>query len=352
MAQQQIVMRLVASVERARDEVNKFKEHVSHLLRTDSNVTEGMGRQLTDHAKSAELHVEKAEGTVKRIRQGGRVPPRPTASDPPSERAKRALAVLRAGLDGEEEPGPGPAKKPRVMESRCLSAAGKKMARPIPEDKLEAVLVQVQKSGVLTVGKIGKKGVGFECKNVFRALLWWKELVDDEEGGVSGKGLIVPEHIGCFGIDETNASRWGCSHHAVFQVMTERANAAIRYYMARERKGEDAILALASWLERHKTLFTAECENRRLAFDASRGMFLPPCIYPFEGNGKARFTRGSIPLRSHSSQNPVRMPSNTQASQGGKAQGGSYGSGVRGGGQTAGRGDGRSRAGGGTGRGR
>eukprot|EP00171_Calliarthron_tuberculosum_P010859 IDg10859t1 len=112
---------------------------------------------------------------------------------------------------------------------------------------------------------------------------------------------MEPEWIAVFGIDENGPVRWSASKHAVFAVLTERANAAVRYFWARERSGADAFVALANWLALHRTVFSDACEGRRLAFDASRGIFLPPCVRSFDGTGGPRFTRGSIPVRSSSS---------------------------------------------------
>lgn len=332
-----VASKTVAAVERARDEVNSFKAHVGQLgrseTRSDQEVAKNLGQQIT----RAESIVMKAEATVKRMRQVSRVPPRPTASTPPALRAKRALSVLLTGLnssDGPTHPGSAVAKEKanksadkgtRNVKQKTaaspgkpifLSAAGKPTATPIREDEFGATLQRAARETDLNLGRISNTGVWFECRNVFRAFMWFKETDAPGEKPPVGENpkhsYIIPEHIGFFGMDETNASRWSRSRHAVFNVVTERANAAIRYYMAREATGEDAFVALATWLARHKTLFKAKCEDRRLAFDASRGIFLPCCIYPFEGKGTPRFTRGSIPVRSNSSyaaQPTVRLPS-------------------------------------------
>lgn len=348
-----VTAKTTASVERAREEVNTFKAHVNQLLLSDSASDQALAKSLAQHISRAESLVTKAESTVKRMRQVGRVP-RPTASSPPALRAKRALSVLRAGLDPEQGPadsGTDPSKKTpenaadkpaRNVKQKTgtggavsggspsgnpvfLSAAGKPIATALREADFKAALLRIAREADL-LGHIVPGGVGFECRNVFRAFIWFKETDPPGEkpplGETPKHAYIVPEHIGCFGVDETNASRWGCSRYAVFKVITERANAAIRYFMAREKTGEEAFLALAKWLARHKTLFTAKCEDRRLAFDASRGIFLPCCIYPFEGNGPPRFTRGSIPVRSNSAyatQPTVRLPQSSHA-QNGQAQ--------------------------------
>lgn len=350
---QAVAAKTIAAVDRARDEVNSFKAHVDQLHRSENPSDQAMAKSLAQHISRAESLVTKAETTVKRMRQVGRVPPRPTASSPPALRAKRSLSVLRTGLGSEPaDPGTDPSKKnaedaadkpTRNVKQKTgaagvapngspsakpvfLSAAGKPTATPLREDDFKATLQRIAREADLTVGLMSPRGVGFECRNVFRAFVWFKETDPPGEKlplrETPKHAYIVPEHIGCFGVDESNASRWSCSRYAVFKVVTERANAAIRYFMARETTGEDAFLALAKWLARHKTLFTAKCEDRRLAFDASRGIFLPCCIYPFEGNGPPRFTRGSIPVRSNSAyaaQPTVRLPQGSHA-QNGQAQ--------------------------------
>lgn len=332
----------IAAVERARQEVNGLKAHVSQLLRSEIPADQNVARSLAKHTQQAEALVEKAESTVKRVKGYSRVPPRPTASVPPSLRAKRSLSVLLSGLDADDilldVKGPQAGrtvKKEKLVEGTAeekirspkwkgpfLSAAGKPTATPMREEDFTTTLGKVHKETGLAVLRTAKGdgAVFFECPNVFRAAIWFKEAdVPCDPKSVAeapSANYIVPEHIAVFGVDETNPSRWACSRYAVFKVITERANAAVRYFMAREKTGEEAFLALGKWLARHKTLFSAKCEDRRLAFDASRGIFLPACIYPFEGHGPPRFTRGSIPLRSNSTyatQPTVRVPSGSHA---------------------------------------
>lgn len=335
---------VAAAVERARQDVNGLKMHMAQLMRSEAPSDQNMARSLVKHRQKAETLVEQAESTVKRIKNVRSVPPRPTASVPPSVRAKRSLSVLLSGLESDDilqdlQKNTDEAldvKQESVLEKAdgtptpkrnraFLSAAGKPVATPLREDVLKATLGKVHKeTGLAVLRNMTDGGVFFECPNVFRTLVWFKDV--DAPAGTNPNAdgsvptYVVPEHIAVFGVDETNASRWACSRYAVFKVITERANAAVRYFMAREKTGEDAFLALGKWLARHKTLFTAKCEDRRLAFDASRGIFLPSCIYPFEGHGPPRFTRGSIPLRSNSSyaaQPTVRVPNNHN--QGGQA---------------------------------
>lgn len=333
------------AVERARNEVNNFKNQIAAMMRSESAADNAVARSMADQLAHAEHLVEKAEATAKRIRNGACVPPRPTASVAPSVRAKRALSVLRAGLDagdaqvlgakadaadrdkkrkvdGSVDPSGRVVKKPRTHapDMSFLSAAGKPSATPLAEESLNSILRKLSTETELSIRVRGGRGVVLECKNVFRAFIWFKETDSPPgfkpatpEGPLST--FIAPEFIGCFGIDETNLGRWSCSRYAVFNVMSERANAAIRYFTAREKTGEEAFSALVQWLERHKNLYSAKCEERRLAFDASRGIFLPACIYPFEGNGPPRFTRGSIPLRGNSTQPTVRVSGASHYSQ-------------------------------------
>lgn len=322
-----VASKTIAAVERARQEVNSFKAQVAKLVRPDApGEAASVGRGLLKHITQAEALVEKVETTVKRLKAVGRVPPRPTASIPASVRAKRALSVLSAGLGMEKGTTVMPNSKDPSTEAESrnvrrklsgpvfLSAAGKPVATPLREDDFASTLQIVAKSSPMGVGRIGTRGVGFECRNVFRAFVYFKEV--DPPANMpapASKTYIVPEHISCFGIDETNASRWSCSKYAVFNVLTERANAAIRYFMAREETGEAAFMALAEWLAKHNTLFVDRSEDGRFsAFDTSRGIFLPACIHSFDGSGQARFTRGFIPLRSNSAQPTVRIPPNSQ----------------------------------------
>lgn len=327
---QTVASKTMAAVERARNEVKSFKETYENLIQTTANAggeAQNLARSLIKHIETAETHVEKADATVKRIKVVGRIPPRPTASVPASVRAKRALSVLLAGVDVEKTniTAEGAANAARNVRQKLgtgmfLSAAGKPCATPIREDELNNVLKRAVKETDLKVGRVGDRGVGFECRNVFRAFMWFKEVEVPKGEKLppvpkGGKPLVfmVPEHIGCFRVDELSASRWSCSKHAIFNILTERAQAAIRYFMARESKGEDAFVALAQWLARHKNLFSAKNEERRLAFDASRGIFLPACVHAFDGSGDGRFTRGSIPMKNNSAPPTVRIPSASQS---------------------------------------
>ena len=137
----------------------------------------------------------------------------------------------------------------------------------------------------------------FEGKHVFRAYIWLK-----------GKNKqFRPVHVGVFRVDEV-AGRWSVSKHAVFNVFSERANAAVRYFQRSQKSGADALIALARWFARHRGMFKERAEERRLAFDASRGIFLPACVTAFDGS-EVRFTRGTIPVKHSSAQQPtVRVP--------------------------------------------
>eukprot|EP00177_Eucheuma_denticulatum_P008246 GFKZ01015008.1.p1 GENE.GFKZ01015008.1~~GFKZ01015008.1.p1 ORF type:complete len:425 (+),score=41.94 GFKZ01015008.1:252-1526(+) len=333
------------ALENARAQVNSFRNHLSAMMRSESANDVALARSMTEHLAEAEHLLEKSEATSKRIRNGARVPPRPTASVAPSVRAKRALSVLRAGLDADHAQMPGTkldtaerdkkrkadgsadpsgrvTKKARLHtpDSSFLSAAGKPLATPLAEDALNTILRKLSTETQLSIRVLGGRGVVLECKNVFRAFIWFKETAPPSalkpaNSDAQLPTLIAPEFIGCYGIDETNLGRWSCSRYAVFNVMSERANAAIRYFNAREKTGEEAFSALLHWLERHKNLYSERCEERRLAFDASRGIFLPACIYPFEGNGPPRFTRGSIPLRNNQAQPTVRVSGPSHYSQ-------------------------------------
>lgn len=253
---QAVVAKTMASVEKARIELNALKSH----LHTLSSPPPALLRRVA----IAEQLEEKAERKVLLIKSVGRATKRHNAYVPRSIRAKRALTVLQGGTKRKFGGGKG-----------------------VKDEELNALLKRISKETGLMAGRVSKShgggvGVGFECRNVFRAYLWFKD----------SSPWLIPEHIAVFRVDELHASRFSCSRHAIFNVLTERANAAVRYW-----GGGDVLMPLAKWLAKHDGVFGGKCEERRLAFDASRGMFLPPCVIGF-GGGDAAFTRGTIPVRS------------------------------------------------------
>ncbi|CDF35065.1 unnamed protein product [Chondrus crispus] len=320
-----------------------LKTHIGQLARPETTADRDVLKTLIQRTQRLEAHLHKVEVTLTRSKPGPRIPTRPTASTPPSIRAKRALSVLLTGLNssncakrlgnmaGHDSPDITDDERDRIVRRKTeaivgkpilLSSTGKVKATPIRDDSIAATLKRAARGTDLSLVQIhSSNGVLFECRNVFRAYMWFKQVDPPTEKRTPAElrhSYNVPEHIAFFGIDERNISRWSRSQYGVFNVVSERANAAIRFYMNRETTGEDAFVALVKWLSRHKSLFTAKCERRRVAFDASRGMFLPPCVYPFEEDASPRFTRGSIPLR-HISSNPapptVRLPAGSAAQQ-------------------------------------
>lgn len=333
---------------RAREQINSFKAHITQLARSENGPDREAVKAYAQHATRLDAHLQKAQATLTRTKPvTGRVPTRPTASTPPSLRAKRALSVLLTGLNsssaakhlgaiaGHDSPDITDEQRDRIVRRKTeaiigkpvlLSATNKAKESPISDDVIAATLKRAARDTDLSLVQIASNRVLFECRNVFRAYMWFKQVdppADKPAVPDARRSYSVPEHIAFFGIDERNVSRWSRSQYGVFNVVSERANAAIRFYMNREPTGEDAFVALVKWIARHKTLFTAKCEKRRIAFDASRGMFLPCCIYPFEEDASPRFTRGSIPLRqtsSNAAQPTVRLPSGAVAQQQAQAQ--------------------------------
>lgn len=74
-------------------------------------------------------------------------------------------------------------------------------------------------------GLTSRHGCGFLCEHAFRAYIWFHPV--DPRGDGSA---IEPEWIDLFGIDEPLVGRWSASRHAVFSVLTGRANAVVRYF--------------------------------------------------------------------------------------------------------------------------
>ncbi len=272
-------------VERSRAEVNMLKQHIQAA---GASIDRTMMKRVT----TAEQMLSKAEAAIRRVKQAGHSSTRTGPAPREGDRARRALAVLHAA------PARHVATVPKV---------------PLREEQLPALFKRASHATKLAVPSIRSDGCGFLCENVFRAFLWFRDVAPQDlppgEKPSEGKRLLEPEWIAVFGIDEPSIGRWSTSKHAVFGVLTERANAAVRYFWAKEKTGAEAFVALAKWLALHRTMFSDTCDGRRLAFDASRGFFLPACVRSFDGVGGARFTRGSIPVRSASSYSRSGNPS-------------------------------------------
>lgn len=295
-------------VERARQDIANMRNQVAQYSQTDpgaepaahANTVRTMMKRVTN----AEQMLAKAETAIRRVKSSGRGAVRAAAAPRDSERAKRALAVLLAAPHAGS-----PGADAGSVARRHLSAVPALRDRaPLRDDQLKALYKRASQQSKLGIGPVRGDGVGFLCEHVFRAFMWFRPIDPPAPSHPTASPAqppavrdIEPEWISVFGIEESASVRWSASKYAVFAVLTERANAAVRYFWARERSGADAFVALARWLALHRTVFSDACEDRRLAFDASRGIFLPPCVRSFDGTGGPRFTRGSIPVRSTSS---------------------------------------------------
>lgn len=338
---QSVLTKAMVVLKRSRDELDAFKDYLSQMARSDTSTdANATARSFAPHIAKAENLVAKAEAMFVRIRQGPRVPPRPAASVPASIRAKRALSVLYPAVDFPENE--RVVRHKPLSPRKYLTSCGKLPASPIRDDRLAMLARRVISETGLGVQipqknlAQGRYAVYFICQPIFAAVISFddvrttsyynKSTIDasstpapsppqQQQHSAKQPVFLVPDHVDVFGANERVTPRWSRSEHAVFNVLTERANAAIRYYMAREETGEDAFMAFARWLSRHKTLFGNVCEERRLAFDSSRGIFLPACIVPFDGDFSPRFTRGTIPIRA----NPSTAPSTRHAQPTGSA---------------------------------
>ncbi|KAI0556918.1 Mediator complex subunit Med27 [Gracilaria domingensis] len=307
--------RFVTNIDKVRQEITLFRTQLHQILSANPTpAARNAARELFNHIKANEALLEKADAKVQRLRLAGRLVSRPTVPVPASKRAKRALSVLSAA-----DPDTNDVRSVRRKTARpkYLTLAGKKPATPIREEELPALFKRASQIASANLVMLKTGGVKFDWQHIFSAYIWFKDVPPpgDAKPKADGKpaAYVIPEHIACFRTDETGAGRWSRSVHAVFNVMTERAQAAIRYFMAREDTGEDAFIELILWLVKHNNIFSAKCDDRRLAFDASRGIFLPPCVHPFDGSGPARFTRGTIPVRSTTTQQNTRPSHGSQA---------------------------------------
>lgn len=130
-----------------------------------------------------------------------------------------------------------------------------------------------------------------ECDTTFKANMIFQSVDPRLENGA-----IEPEWIYFSGIDEQAVGRFEGSKYKVFEVLAERANFATRFFWARENSGAKAFVALAKWIASHRTLFSDQCNGRRLAYDTKRRCILPPCVRSFDGLGGPCFTPDSVPL--------------------------------------------------------
>lgn len=306
----------VAFVERARGEVNSLKAQVSRLQADATGRTAAVAGELASRISHAEAMLARAELSVNRIRSVGRVAPNPSLVVPQAMRAKRALAVLgdtsyvpfaavlepsckriRQGSDVSKLTS---AKNTDVENSEpreCASVASRVgfncSVVPIKEKYLDEIARLAATTSGLDVTRMQDNALRISCEYVFIASVWLQ--VSDG----SGDGLR-PKHVTIGSVEEGTPEKWSRTGHAVLQLLNERSRAALRFFVARFETGEEALIKFVIWLASHRNLFSTRAENRRLAFDASRGMYLPPCITPFTSVATARFTRGTIPLRQNS----------------------------------------------------
>ncbi|GJQ13134.1 hypothetical protein GpartN1_g4925.t1 [Galdieria partita] len=94
-------------------------------------------------------------------------------------------------------------------------------------------------------------------------------------------GDYFPYSVRIFGVEE-NVVYWRWSKYQVFRLISERAQAALSYYMEQaidsNSTTEKALDSLLEWLKSHE----AGEDGWKLRFDMARSSFLPPCVRSFQ----------------------------------------------------------------------
>lgn len=88
----------------------------------------------------------------------------------------------------------------------------------------------------------------------------------------------VPYSVRIFGVDE-KVVYWSWSKYQIFRLLSERAQAALSYYIEQalysHKPIETALNSLLGWIKSHESF------QRELRFDMERNTFLPPCVRSF-----------------------------------------------------------------------
>ncbi|KAJ8904709.1 hypothetical protein NDN08_001227 [Rhodosorus marinus] len=267
------------AVEQARITVDDVMKRLSAMDKSDPAARgyEKIMKKADDDLKKAELMVKEMK---EKVNETGKAPARAKESINPSSGIKRALMAIQNAP-----------KTPRTLregkDEKVLMKAG------LPK-------FTTTNTGLAISVTPDEVGLRIECKNVFIAGLWFVPV---------SQGNLVPECAMVFGVDE-KFSRWRTSKYRVFGILSERATAAIQYFWSMESQAQQAVEQFLEWLALHKTVLSdvsAE-DNRRLAFDASRAIFLPPCVRAFDGDKRPRHPRACVPERQERSERLQQAP--------------------------------------------
>lgn len=300
-------------VERARGKVNSLKEQLSLLQSRATGSENTMVQQLASHISHAEEMLARAELSVKLLGRTGGEPKRLPKVAPQAARAKRALSVLcetsyvplataiepyirrvrrksadsTTSLDKYVSKQSSNAEQPETGKS-AEDVNSLSVVEKITPDTMDKIAQHVAAATGLDVTRVHHNVMRLRCEKTFIATVYFK--MTDEATGV-----LEPHDVRVGAVDEESHGLMPRTRHAVFQVLTERARVAIRFFAAKNGVGKHSFTSLAKWLASHRDLFSASSSNVLLAFDASRGIYLPACIRSFQGPDTPRFTRGSIP---------------------------------------------------------
>lgn len=223
------------------------------------------------------------------------------------------------GKDSEKEKGKGPESAAKGASAGKHSLPRKEAAKDVAHDaavitlskrpeaknsapltlsSLDAVIARAAvETGLMVSRGEGELSVIFRCPNVYCARLWLthRPPSGDAPHGSDPFALYADHAVAGAAINGV-PERWGAVNFAVFQLLTERAGAASRYYWTQHGCVARAFLDFAHWLMAHNDIFERTCEGKRLAFDAARGIYMPPCVRAFCLPSEIRFPRGCIPL--------------------------------------------------------
>jgi len=303
-----------AAVERARREVEAMRLILSRIESSASR-NEQLVNALQQKINVASTSLSQAErivvDTKEKLRAASLVSPKPRDSIDTSSDAKRALEILSQSFHlispstkrAHISPPHAPLLSSHIHHLISDTFASTDSAHSdvnvsyfvpknaFPADKNSLILriacrpvlkalirIQSQKYDILSSLNVQMN------KNTKTQSL---ELVDV----VVDKYTTTDEELSLFQIPKT----------AVFRIVNERANSALRHFWMTEIEGIEALKKLVQWIALHRTMFrdVSFDDGRRLKFDAGVCAFLPPCVRSFDPeDSKPRHPRSCVPHRS------------------------------------------------------
>lgn len=169
----------------------------------------------------------------------------------------------------------------KFVSEQCVRAA--MAACPLPADIKTDVKTTCNKNNTSATIEIH-----VECTNSWRAGLWlckreFAAEYEEVENATAHRASAFVPCVARFVAANESLSQFVASDHAVFQALSERASAAANFFWQNEFSHSDALSDFLLWLLLHRDAFKKPnpSDGRVLAFDTSRGIFMPAIIYSY-----------------------------------------------------------------------